>query len=229
VVIKTLLRHPSQWLLLVLLALLAAGCSSDTLHQCEETVSGLEAENQALQDALAESQAEGQQLQEALADAQADADRLREELSQGGPDLSRVRETLWALFHDDTPAIWACDETASQVVPVEEMASASSLEMVEALNERFQALNPVLESPDLVLEGMEGDTAVVSLGQSSVVTEQMGSTGAQCYFAGVTFSLTSLEGIDHVRFELEEGSHGGPGRYDRPDFVWLLPLESAQP
>jgi hypothetical protein len=228
-VIRTMLRDPSRLLLLVVLAVLLASCGGDALRQCEETVSGLEEQNEALQDALAESQAEGQQLQEALADAQAGAGQVREELSQGEVDLSWLRERLWALFHDGTPAIWACDDTASQVVPVEEMPSVSPEEMVAALDERFQALNPVLESPGLVLEGMEGDTAVVSLEQSTVVTEQMGSTGAQCYFAGVTFSLTSLDGIDHVRFELEEGSHGGPGRYDRTDFVWFLPLEPAQP
>lgn len=220
----------SRWLLLVLLVVFVAGCGGDdALRQCQDTVAELEAQNQALQDALADSQAGSQQLQEALAGAQAEADRLREELSQDQPDLSSIRDSLWALFHDDTPALWACDENASHLVRVEELPAASPEGMVAALNERFQALNPALESPGLALEGMDGDTAVVSLAQASVVTEQMGSTGAQCYFGGVTFSLTSLDGIDHVRFELEEGSHGGPGRYDRADFVWFLPLEPGQP
>jgi hypothetical protein len=101
--------------------------------------------------------------------------------------------------------------------------------MVQELNDWFKALNPEFESPGLALEGMDGDTAVVSLAQSNVVTEQMGSTGAQCYLAGVTFSLTSFESIDHVRFDIKEGSHGSPGRYDRTDFVHFLPLELAQP
>lgn len=211
---KTILRAMSCALLLLLLVVLLAGCG-DSLRECEEIVSDLEAQNAALQ--------------EALADAQAETEVLREEVNQSEPGLYAMRESLWLLFHDQTPALWACDETASQVLPVQEMPSASPEEMVGEINERFQAINPALESPDLTLGGIDGDTAVVRLAQASVVTEQMGSTGAQCYFAGVTFSLTSFEGIDHVRFEIEEGNHGGPGRYDRADFVHYLPLELGQP
>jgi len=158
-----------------------------------------------------------------------ETERLREELSQAEPYLSWVRESLWILLHDKKPALWACDEGANQGVRVKELPSASPETMVQELNDWFKALNPEFESPGLALKGMDGDTAVVSLAQSNVVTEQMGSTGAQCYFAGVTFSLTSFESIDHVRFDIKEGNHGGPGRYDRADFSYFLPLEPAQP
>jgi hypothetical protein len=252
-----MLRDPSRLLLLGLLVVMIAGCGGDALRQCEETVSDIEAQNQELQDALAlsqvenqelqeavtqsqsenqklqedfaQSQVENQQLQETLADALTETEQLREELSQAEPDLSRVSERLWILFHDESPAVWACDETASQVVPVKEMPSASPEAMIQEINDRFEALNPEYDPPGLALERMDGDTAVVSLAQANVVTEQMGSTGAQCYFAGVTFSLTSFETIDHVRFGIEEGNHGGPGRYDRADFVHFLPLELGQP
>ena len=252
----TMLRDTSRLLLLALLVVLVAGCGGDALRQCEDTVSGLEAQNQQLQEAFALSQAENQevqesvalaqaqnqelqealalsqdenqQLQETLTDALTETERLRKERGQAEPDLSWVRESLWILLHDENPAVWECDEGAGPVVPVEEMPSASPAEMVQEINDRFQALNPEYESPGLVLEGMDGDTAVVSLARSNVVTEQMGSTGGQCYFAGVTFSLTSFETIDHVRFEIKEGSHGGPGRYDRADFVYFLPLELGQ-
>ena len=212
-----MLRCPSRWLLLALIVVFVAGCGGDALRQCEEKLSEIEAQNLQLQETTA------------LAQAEAATEQQPGELSQAGPDLSAVRDSLWNLFHDQTPALWECDESASRVISAEEMPSASPEDMVARLNERFQALNPMLESPGLTLEGMEGDTAVVSLAQANVVTEQQGSAGAQCYFAGVTFSLTSFEAIDHVRFELEEGSHGGPGRYDRTDFVYLLPLEPGQP
>ncbi len=109
------------------------------------------------------------------------------------------------------------------------MPSASPADLVDEINDRFAELNPMYESPGLALEELEGDSAIVSLARANVVTEQMGSTGGQCYLAGVTFSLTSVEGIDHVRFEFKEGSHGSPGRYDRADFVYFLPLEPGQP
>jgi hypothetical protein len=198
-------------------------------QQLQETLALSQAENQELQATLTQSQDENQQLQETLADAMTETEQLRGELSQAEPDLSWVPERLWILFHDESPAVWACDETASQVVPVKEMPSASPEAMIQEINDRFEALNPEYDPPGLALERMDGDTAVVSLAQANVVTEQMGSTGAQCYFAGVTFSLTSFETIDHVRFEIEEGNHGGPGRYDRADFVHFLPLELGQP
>jgi predicted nuclease with TOPRIM domain len=201
----------------------------DTLSETQSEKQQLQDENQQLQDALAGSQDEVQQLQETLADAQAEIEELREGLVQPEPDLDSVRERLWFLFHDSSPAVWACDDTASRVVPVVEMPSASPADLVEAINDRFQELNPEYESPGLALEGLEGDSAVVSLARANVVTEQMGSTGAQCYLAGVTFSLTSFDTIDHVRFEFKEGSHGTPGRYDRADFVYFLPLEAEQP
>jgi len=189
----------------------------------------LQDENQQLQETLAGAQDENEQLEETLAGAQAEIEELREGLGQVEPDLDRVRERLWLLFHDRSPAVWACDDTASRVVPVVQMPSASAADLVEAINARFAELNPEYESPGLALEGIEGDSAVVSLARAEVVTEQMGSTGAQCYLAGVTFSLTSLEGIDHVRFEFKEGSHGSPGRYGRADFVYFLPLEVDGP
>ena len=217
------LRDPSRWLLLGLIVVLVAGCGGDALSRCEEELSGVEAENVQLQEALSLAQTA------AAAEAAAATEGQGEEPSLAEGDLSWVRDSLWNLFHDQTPALWECDEGASRVIPVEQMPSATPEDMVAQLNERFQTLNPSLESPGLTLEQMEGDTAVVSLAKSNVVTEQMGSAGAQCYMAGVTFSLTSIEGIDHVRFEMEEGSHAAPGRFDRTDYVYLLPLESGEP
>jgi hypothetical protein len=232
---KTMLRDSSTLLVVVLLAMTVASCGNDALRQCEEELSGVEEKNQELQEALRQSHIESQKVKEALAHAQADNERLREELSRGDavgrtePDLSWVRETLWNLFHDEGAALWECGESASQVAWAKAMPSASPEVMVQEINTRFKELNFALESPVLVLERIDGDTAVVTLQRSYVVTEQMGSTGAQCYFAGVTFSLTSFVNIDHVRFDIEEGNHGGPGRYDRADFVHLLPLELGHP
>ena len=198
-------------------------------RQLQEDLALSRDENQGLQHALTQAQDENEQLQESLVGARAEIEALRAGLVEPEPDLDLVRERLWLLFHDRSPAVWACDDTASRVVPVVEMPSASPADLVQAINDRFAELNPRYESPGLALEDIEGDTAVVSLARAEVVTEQMGSTGAQCYLAGVTFSLTSFEAIDHVRFEFKEGSHGSLGRYDRADFVYFLPLEPEQP
>lgn len=232
---KTMLRDSSALLTVVLLVVIAAGCGNDALRQCEERISGVEEKKQELQETLTQSYIENQELQEALAHAQADNERLREDVSRGkalsrtNPDLSWVRENLWGLFHDESTALWECDGSASQVTRAKAMPSASLDAMVQEINKRFKSLDSTLEPPVLVLERTDGDTAVVTLKQSNVVTEQMGSTGAQCYFASVTFSLTSFANVDHVRFDIEQGNHGGPGKYDRADFVSFLPLELDHP
>jgi len=232
---KTMLRDSSRLLMVALLVVIAAGCGNDAQRQCEERISGVEEKNQELQETLTQSFIENQELQEALAHAQAENERLREDLNRGkalsqtNPDPSWVRENLWSLFHDESTALWECDDSASQVTRAKAMPSASLDAMVQEINRRFKALNSALEPPVLVLERMDGDTAVVTLKQSNVVTEQMGSTGAQCYFAGVTFSLTSFANVDHVRFDIEQGNHGGPGKYDRADFIDFLPLELGHP
>jgi hypothetical protein len=229
------MRDLSVKLLVVLLAMSAAACGNDELHQCAKQLSGVEERNQELEEALTQSESDNRKLQEALALAQAEYGRLREDMSvdqaesRSEPDLSWVRENLWSLLHDDRTALWECDQSASQGTRAKEMPSASPDLMVQEINTRFKEQNPALEDPVLVLERIEGDTAVVTLERSDVVTEQMGSTGAHCFFASVTFSLTSFGDIEHVRFDIKPGNHGGPGTYDRTDFVYFLPLELGDP
>jgi hypothetical protein len=59
------------------------------------------------------------------------------------------------------------------------------------------------------------DTAFVSIPDSKVLTQQMGTAGAESYMISTTYSLTELEGINHVSFAFEEGDHAIPGVYNR--------------
>lgn len=59
------------------------------------------------------------------------------------------------------------------------------------------------------------DTAFISIPDSEVLTQQMGSAGAEGFMISTTFSLTELKEINYVSFEFEEGDHGVPGVYSR--------------
>ncbi len=59
------------------------------------------------------------------------------------------------------------------------------------------------------------DTAFISITDSKVMTQQMGSAGAMSFMSSTTFSFTELKGINYVSFDFEEGDHAMPGVYDR--------------
>jgi spore germination protein GerM len=69
--------------------------------------------------------------------------------------------------------------------------------------------------PQVILVQLNGDTAVVRISNEQQLTQQMGSTGATSYLQAVTYTLTSLPGIDYVEFDFQEGDHAAPGRYSR--------------
>ena len=59
------------------------------------------------------------------------------------------------------------------------------------------------------------DTAFISIPDSKVLTQQMGSAGAESFMVSTTFNLTELKGINYVLFDFEEGDHAVPGVYNR--------------
>ena len=62
------------------------------------------------------------------------------------------------------------------------------------------------------------DTVYVHIPNSEMLTERIGSTGAQMYMASTTYSLTELKGIKYVNYYFNEGDHASPGVYSRNSF-----------
>jgi len=63
--------------------------------------------------------------------------------------------------------------------------------------------------------GTSNDTAFVSIPDSQVLTQQMGSSGAESFLVTTTWSFTELKGINHVAYDFEVGDHAMPGVYNR--------------
>ena len=62
------------------------------------------------------------------------------------------------------------------------------------------------------------DTIYVAIPESNVLTNQMGSTGADNYMSSTTFILTELKHVKYVNYDFAEGDHMQPGTMKRSDF-----------
>ena len=62
------------------------------------------------------------------------------------------------------------------------------------------------------------DTIYVAIPESNVLTNQMGSTGADSYMSSTTFILTELKHVKYVNYDFVEGDHMQPGTMKRSDF-----------
>lgn len=110
--------------------------------------------------------------------------------------------------------IWNFD-AAEEHLYLEARIDTNDLEeLVAAFNARF----PHPEYPGIESAEMRDDTALVELTDDEQLTERMGTTGSLAYLARVTYTLTSLNNVERVRFEFEEGSHAAPGTYSRENF-----------
>lgn len=66
-----------------------------------------------------------------------------------------------------------------------------------------------------------GDTVYIEIPESTVLTQQMGTAGAQQFMLSTTYSFTELPGVQYVDIDFDEGDHAAPGVYHRGS--WDIP------
>lgn len=93
--------------------------------------------------------------------------------------------------------------------------SKSPNELIEILNKR---------TPKCKIEYIDitGDTIKIMILDDEYLTEQMGTSGADCYMAETVFTLTENDLIKYVRIEMDYGSHASPGLYSRNDYEKMI-------
>lgn len=130
----------------------------------------------------------------------------------------RIRELAeWSVKLTDGygPGIWYMDESTlpvfAQPVPSGDVAA-----IVEQLNKRFQKDG----LPKILLAGIENSRARVGVDDAELLTQRLGSHGAESYLNAVTYTLASAAGIDCVRFEFKGGDHARPGERCKGDDRW---------
>ena len=87
----------------------------------------------------------------------------------------------------------------------------SAKNVIELINNNYDSIH-------LDLVKIFHDTIYVHIPNSEMLTERIGSTGAEMFMASATFSLTELKGIHYVNYDFIEGEHAAPGVYDRGYF-----------
>lgn len=64
----------------------------------------------------------------------------------------------------------------------------------------------------------ESDTVFLKVLNAFILTQQMGTSGADAYLATTVFTLTELSKFKYIYFDFPEGDHAIPGTYDRAYF-----------
>jgi hypothetical protein len=82
----------------------------------------------------------------------------------------------------------------------------------------IQIINANYDSIRLDFIKTSHDTIYVHIPRGEMLTERIGSTGADIYMASTTWSLTELKDIKYVNYDFEEGDHASPGVYNRDNF-----------
>ena len=75
-------------------------------------------------------------------------------------------------------------------------------------------------NPNIKLEFSKtsGDTLFLLIPNATFLTQQMGSSGPEVYFAETVYNCTEIPGIKFVNFDFKTGDHAEPGTYKREDF-----------
>ncbi len=90
---------------------------------------------------------------------------------------------------------------------------------VDAEVSRAQGDSIQNELPTIILQKLAQRTAYLSVANDRYLTQSMGSSGAQAWLAGVTYTLTEHPNIKAVDFSFTPGDHAMPGLYTRASFT----------
>jgi hypothetical protein len=89
-------------------------------------------------------------------------------------------------------------------------------------NELINILNFRPSKCKIEYVNIDEDTLKIRILDDEYLTEQMGTSGVDCYMAETIFTLTENDLIKFIRFEMDYGTHAGPGLYSRKDYERML-------
>jgi hypothetical protein len=112
-------------------------------------------------------------------------------------------EAIWGIVIDTLTG----DEELKQLKPVENEVLTG--EMMEKI------VNKTWPRVQIKYLGISNDTAFISIPDSEILTQQMGSAGAESFMVSTVFSFTEIKGVKYVSFDFEFGDHASPGVYNR--------------
>lgn len=66
---------------------------------------------------------------------------------------------------------------------------------------------------------LSGDTLFVRISPGRILTQEMGTTGADIYMTEATLNLCEINHVNYVNFNFRGGDHASPGTYSPKDFM----------
>jgi hypothetical protein len=142
------------------------------------------------------------------------------------PEYEAVHnDTIAPANHPDTAAI---KKDSHYFWAAELSATGRGLDMIKTRPIAVDSLTaPAIiallnkQTPEVQLryKKISGDTIFIKIPNSTYLTQQMGTSGADAYMAALVYNLTEIRGINYVDVKFREGDHAAPGTYARTDFV----------
>lgn len=130
-------------------------------------------------------------------------------------DANTAGDSLF--FVQNKKLLWQVDDSTRLKLKKPKEAgidTMSAMHIIELINSNYDSIR-------LDYLKTSHDTIYVHIPNSEMLTERIGSTGAEMFMASATYSLTELKGIKYVNFDFVEGDHAAPGVYDRSYFRGL--------
>jgi hypothetical protein len=130
------------------------------------------------------------------------------------PDTETEIRSQSSVVYDPSEAIWTYE--FNQQTGASEAKQLRPVDRDELTGEALERIiNKSWPGVQIKFIRASNDTAFISIPDSKVLTQQMGSAGAESFMISTTYSFTELKGINHLAFDFEEGDHGVPGVYNR--------------
>lgn len=125
-----------------------------------------------------------------------------------------IKESKNSIVYNPSYALWAYefDESTSDFKIIK-LRNANNDTLTPLGIENI--INMTWPKVQIKFEEIKNDTIRISIPDSEVLTQQMGTSGADQFMISTTYSFTELKGINYVKFEFEIGDHASPGFYSR--------------
>ena len=210
-------RHHFFFVFVLIFYFSCSGCTDSGLKDAktdlkaaEEKIGVLESSLKEADEELESVKAENMRLTEEMGKLQEDVNTLERKNTILSGTCERLDAWSKKLADGYGPGIWYMDESTLPVF-VKSMKSSDVNGIVQELNERFSRDH----LPDVILKKVDDNTAYLGIDDDDLLTRRMGSHGARSYINAVTYSITSVKGIDCIWLDFEEGDHAAPGEYCR--------------
>lgn len=113
----------------------------------------------------------------------------------------------------DTVLFWTVDNTNKFKTRVYK----DTVEITEP-ESVINGINSLYPAVDLKFVKKSGDTIYARIDSAAALSSDMGSFGAQEYISAVVLNLTTLDRVNYVNLDFQEGSHAAPGVFSKKSY-----------